>query len=168
MTPQIVLKFYRFCRNVFHFPVNSFLFLSSLWLKTFSRLQTFMMDFKRLQKKELLTFLRHKHNIWKVIKDYLVSKNILSSASRKPKMALCGDNGGIWRFILNYSITAHHSFRTINKKINDRFIFWITKWAEYCLKFYIENMFKVCFPCKFRSQKILSKYFCEVGVVVSC
>ena len=94
-------------------------------------------------------------------------KNILSSASRKPKMALCGDNGGIWRFILNYSITAHHSFRTINKKINDRFIFWITKWAEYCLKFYIENMFKVCFPCKFRSQKILSKYFCEAGVVVS-
>ena len=36
-------------------------------------------------------------------------KNTLSSASTKPKMELCGDNGGIWRFILKYSATAHHN-----------------------------------------------------------
>ena len=36
-------------------------------------------------------------------------KNTLSSASSKPKMAVCGDKGGIWRFILKYSITVHHN-----------------------------------------------------------
>ena len=36
-------------------------------------------------------------------------KNILSSASGKPKMALCSDNRGIWRFILKYSITVHQN-----------------------------------------------------------
>ena len=24
-------------------------------------------------------------------------------------MAFCGDNGGIWRFMLKYSITLHHN-----------------------------------------------------------
>ena len=37
------------------------------------------------------------------------TRNTLPSASRKPKMALCGDNGGIWRFIFKYSITVHHN-----------------------------------------------------------
>ena len=36
-------------------------------------------------------------------------KNTLSSTSKKPKMTLCGDNGGISRFILKYSITIHHN-----------------------------------------------------------
>ena len=36
-------------------------------------------------------------------------KNTLSSASRKPKMALCDDNGGIWKFILKYSVTVHYN-----------------------------------------------------------
>ena len=56
------------------------------------------MDFKRASKErtfELLETWRNKHNIWKVIKD------------GKPKMAPCGDNGGIWRFILKHSISVH-------------------------------------------------------------
>ena len=67
------------------------------------------MDFKRASKERTLSFLRHKHYIWKVVKDDLISKNNLSSASRKPKMAPCGHNGGIWRFILKYSIIVHHN-----------------------------------------------------------
>ena len=36
-------------------------------------------------------------------------KNTLWSASRKPKMALGGDNRGIWRFLLKYSIIVHYN-----------------------------------------------------------
>ena len=86
-------------------------------------------------------------------------KNTLSSASTKPKMALCGDNGGIWRFILKYSITVHHNHLVLEQ--------WTKRWmtvsssklqneqsevlslrnkksfslsTEYCVKFYIENI----------------------------
>ena len=47
-------------------------------------------------------------------------KNTLQSASRKPKMALSGDNGGIWRFILKYSITAHHNHLVLEQ--------WTKRW----------------------------------------
>ena len=48
-------------------------------------------------------------------------KNTLPSASRKPKMALCGDNGGIWRFILKYSITVHHNHLVLEQ--------WRKRWT---------------------------------------
>ena len=53
--------------------------------------------------------MKDKHNIWKVIKYDLLLKNTLSSPSRKPKMALCGDNRGRLRFLLKYSITVHQN-----------------------------------------------------------
>ena len=108
ITPHIFKKFYNFCRIVFHFPVKSFLFLSSLWLKIFPAYILSWWISRGLQKKERLNFLRYKH-IWTVIKDYLVFKNTLSSASRRAKIALCGDNRGIWRFLLKYLITVHHN-----------------------------------------------------------
>ena len=49
-------------------------------------------------------------------------KNTLSSASRKPEMALCGDNGGIRRFILKYSITVHHNCLVLEQ--------WTKKWMS--------------------------------------
>ena len=48
-------------------------------------------------------------------------KNTLSSTSRKPKMALSGDNGGIWRFILKYSVTVHHNHFVLEQ--------WTKRWT---------------------------------------
>ena len=53
---------------------------------------------------ELLNLLRHKRNIWKVIKDDLVLKYFIISF--KPKIAFSADNRRIWRFLLRYSITV--------------------------------------------------------------
>ena len=74
-------------------------------------------------------------------------------------MALCGDNGGIWRFILKYSITVHHNRLVLEQ--------WTKRWmtvsssklqneqsevlclrnkktfyqgAGYCVKLYIKNI----------------------------
>ena len=41
-------------------------------------------------------------------------------------MTQCGDNRGIWRSILKYSVIVQHNrlvLETMNKKKNDRFIF---------------------------------------------
>ena len=49
-------------------------------------------------------------------------KNSLPSASRKPKMALCGNDRGIWRFLFKYSSTVHHN-RLVLKQWTKR---WMT------------------------------------------
>ena len=114
MGPHIFLKFYKFCRILFHFFVNSFLFVSSLWLKIFSSYK-------------LSNFLRDKHNIWKVIKDDLVSKILYHQLEGGQD---CGDNEGIRRFILKYSITAHHN-RLVLKQ-------WAKRWMTH-LAFKLPN-----------------------------
>ena len=61
ITPHILLKFYKFCRIVFHFSVNRFLFHPSIWL--FPAYIFSWWISRGLQKKELLSFLKQKHNI---------------------------------------------------------------------------------------------------------
>ena len=47
-------------------------------------------------------------------------KNTLLSASRNPKMALCDGNGGIWKFLLKYSIAVHHKHLVLEQ--------WTKRW----------------------------------------
>ena len=45
-------------------------------------------------------------------------------------MALSGDNGGIWRFILKYSITVHYNHLVLEQ--------WTTRWMT-ILSFKLQN-----------------------------
>ena len=105
--PHRFLKFYKFYRIVFHFffEIVFFSFRDSD-LRFFPAYMLFWWMSRGLQSKELLNFLRHKHNIWKVIKYDLVLKMLYHQPYHI--MALCRDNGGMWRFLLSYSITVHH------------------------------------------------------------
>ena len=82
-------------------------------------------------------------------------KNTLSSASRKPKVALCTDNRKIWRFILEYSITVHHKRLVLEQwtkrwmavhLLNYKVKYYVCKIkafdksTEYYLNFYTENI----------------------------
>ena len=74
MAHQIFLMFHKFCRIVFHFSIDSFLFLSSLWLKVCSSPYTFIIDFIRASKEITFELLRCKHVIWKVIENLVLEQ----------------------------------------------------------------------------------------------
>ena len=104
ITIHIFLKFYKFYRIAFHFPVYSFLFLSSLRLMVFSSLYTFMMDFKKALKLRTLELLETKTYYLKSNERWF--RNTLSSALGKMTLY---DNTGTRRFLLKHSITVHHN-----------------------------------------------------------